>query len=64
MINSKEHYDLMDQFEKGFYYLRLDKEERKLWQNGIIYQNGETNNLFKAYREGYALGKVVERDEV
>ena len=58
MLWKKEHYDLMTQFEKNFPGIRLDKEPKDLWSKGIIYQNGETNNLFKAYRLGYSLGKT------
>lgn len=57
MLYTKEHYDLMAQFEKEFKYLNLEKENKKLWKKSIIYQNGNTNNLFIAYRSGYALGK-------
>lgn len=58
MLQSKEHYDLLAMFEKEFKTMRLDKEAKELWQRGIIYQNGEVNKLFLAYRKGYALGKV------
>lgn len=59
MLFSKEHYDLMAVFEKEFKGFRLDKEEKSLWAKGAIYQNGETNNMFLAYRKGYSLGKVA-----
>lgn len=39
---------------------RLDREDRSVWKYRI-YQNGEANNLFLAYRRGYAFGKAVER---
>jgi hypothetical protein len=61
MLKTKEHYDLMAQFEREFKGMRLDKEDKELWHKGIIYQNGETNNLFDAFRRGYSLGKLVER---
>ena len=53
----KEHYELISQFEKDYNRYRLDKEDKTLWDKGIIYQNGEVNNLFLAYRLGYTLGK-------
>jgi len=59
MLHTKEHYDLMKQFEKDFSHLRLDCENKTLWSKGIVYQNGEANNLFDAYRRGYAFGKAV-----
>lgn len=58
MLLSKEHYDLMAQFEKEYKHLRLDREDKDLWVKCCIYQNGETNNLFLAYRKGYALGCI------
>lgn len=58
-INTKEHYDLMAQFEREFSHHRLDKEPKDLWSKGIIYQNGQANELFLAYRRGYAYGVVV-----
>jgi hypothetical protein len=57
MLFSKEHYDLMAQFDKLFKHFRLDKENRSEWSRGCIYQNGEVNELFKAFRQGYMLGK-------
>lgn len=59
MLGSKEHYELMYQFEKEFKHLRLDREDKELWEKGNIYQSGETNNLFLAYRQGYSFGKVA-----
>lgn len=54
-----EHYKLMEIFEKEKIGLRYEKEPKELWRKGRIYQCGETNNLFKAYRLGYALGKTT-----
>lgn len=59
MLNTKEHYDLMRQFEQEFRHRRLDKEDKTLWPRNIIYQDGAVNELFKAYRQGYALGKAT-----
>jgi len=63
MLKTQEHYDLMAQFEKQFKGCRLDKEPKDDWPRGIIYQNGQTNELFRAYRLGYALGRAIERHE-
>ncbi|MCK9622134.1 MAG: hypothetical protein M0R47_16560 [Methylobacter sp.] len=62
MLFTKEHYDLLKDFEKLFKHERLDKEDKKLWKKGQIYQNGEVNNMFKAFQLGYSFGKVSERD--
>jgi hypothetical protein len=59
LIISKEHIELMFNFEKNFPHLRLDKEDKSMWAKKRIYQNGAVNDLFLAYRLGYALGKAV-----
>ena len=58
-INDKEHYDLMNQFEREFKYLRLEREDKDMWSHGAIYKDGYVNSLFLAYRSGYAFGKIV-----
>lgn len=64
MLNTKEHYDLIEAFERTFrHHGRLDKESKDLWPRGSIYCDGRMNDLFNAYRQGYAYGKVVGRDE-
>lgn len=62
MLKTQEHYDLMAQFERQFKGRRLDREGKQDWARGVIYQDGQTNDLFAAYRWGYALGKAVQRD--
>lgn len=61
MLNTQEHIDLVAMFEREYTGRRLDKEAKELWKLGRIYQHGELNELFLAYRKGYALGKAVER---
>lgn len=61
MLNTKEHYDLLAQFEKAVRHGRFDKEAKQDWGRGIIYQDGRVNEMFKVYRLGYAHGKAVER---
>ena len=60
---SKEHYELMAEFEKvcrdHCNYARLDKEPKASWEKGVIYQSGEVNNLFLLFRKAYALGKTA-----
>lgn len=58
-ITSKEHYDLMAQFEQEFSHRRTDKEDKARWAKGNVYQDGTTNELFLAYRRGYALGIAI-----
>lgn len=58
MLLTKEHYDLMDAFDREFKYEDTTKEPKDMWHRGIVYQNGQTNKLFLAYRRGYSLGKI------
>jgi hypothetical protein len=51
---TKEHYDLIAQFDKTFRGRRLDKESRDLWPRGQVYQDGAVNELFLAFRHGYS----------
>lgn len=57
MLNTKEHYELLEQFERDFKGKRLDKENKVFWASGNIYQSGEVNQLFLAYRLGYSFAK-------
>lgn len=63
-VFSKEQEELMAIFERTMkkYINRIDKEPKELWSSRQIYQNGETNMAFIAFRMGYALGKVVEHE--
>lgn len=58
-ITSREHCELMTNFESRFKGHRLDKEPKELWAKGVCYQDGHVNELFKAYREGCALHKAI-----
>ena len=57
---SQCHYGLMEMFEREFKGMRLDREAKEYWAKGRIYQHGEVNQLFLAYRKGYALGKAID----
>src|SRR5690606_24586457 len=59
MLKTQAHYDLMAQFEKEFKGVgRFDREPKESWPRQIIYQDGQVNELFLAYRRGYAFGKA------
>lgn len=60
-ITSKEHYELMEMFERIYGGERLDRERKENWMRGYVYQNGETNKLFIAFREGVAYGKTTDK---
>lgn len=57
-IITKEHYDLIAMFEKEYPNGRHDKEPKDLWLKGNVYQDGKLNELFIAYRKGYAFGRA------
>lgn len=58
-ITSKDHYELMEMFERLFRGYRMDREDKALWVKGNVYQSGETNALFLAYRQGVAYGRAT-----
>ena len=58
MLKTKEHIDLIEMFEREFSG-RKDKERKDFWPIGRIYQDGQVNELFLAYRRGYAFGKAT-----
>lgn len=58
-IKEKYHYDLMAQFEKQFPHRRFDKEPKEIWPIARVYQDGQTNELFLAYRAGAAYGRAI-----
>lgn len=61
-IGSKEHYEMIAMFEKVFAGEgRFDKEPKEFWTKGNIYQNGEINKLFIAFRHGVAFGTAITR---
>lgn len=58
MLHDKEHYDLMAAFER-YHSGRMDREDKSLWPRGIVYQDGCMNELFLAFRQGYAYAKAT-----
>jgi hypothetical protein len=62
-LHTQEHIELLAMFERDNTFSsrnrRFDKEEKSLWKKGLIYQDAYTNELFLAYRCGYAFGKAV-----
>lgn len=59
MLGTKEHYEVMAEFEKSFKGRRFDKEPMELWKKQRVYQDGNLNELFRAFLLGYSLGKVM-----
>ena len=57
-VGSKEHDEMIKTFDKEYSGFRLEKEDKTLWEKGVIYQNGEVNNMFRAFRFGYAAGRA------
>ena len=60
-LTSKDHYELIAQFDKQFSHRRLDKEDKALWLKGNVYQDGATNELFLAFRSGAAYGVAISK---
>ena len=59
-LKSKEHYEVIEMFKKTFGYgYRLDMEPKEFWSKGAVFQDGELNKLFLAYRSGVAYGKAA-----
>lgn len=56
-LTSKEHYDLIAQFDRDNSSERLDKEQKDLWNIGAVYKDGKVNSLFIAFRDGYSFAK-------
>jgi hypothetical protein len=63
MLLTKEFYDLLAQFEKTYKQERLDREDKVWWAEGHVYQNGYTNDLFKAFQLGYAYCTCIKNLE-
>ena len=60
-LNTKEHYEMMNFFEKMFPYYRHDKEDKSMWAKGVIYEQPELNELFKVFRLGVEYGEALHR---
>lgn len=57
---SKEHYELLAQFEKQNNLTEDAREkDQEWWKRGYVYSNGETNRDFISYRKGYSFGKLI-----
>ncbi len=56
-IQSKEHYDLMAQFEQQF-KTKPAREAKEFWKHSI-YCDGHINRDFIKFREGYSLAKSI-----
>ena len=56
-LTSKEHYDLMANFEQQF-KTKPEREAKELWKHSI-YCDGQINRDFIRFREGYALAKAI-----
>lgn len=56
-LHSQDHYEIMEMFERALKPGRTDKEPKSLWAKGHIYQDGQVNNLFLAFRQGVAYGR-------
>lgn len=58
-VGTKEWEEIIQNFEKHYKHLRLDKEPEEYQKKGQLYQNGEVNNLYTAFALGYSFGRVT-----
>lgn len=58
-IHTQEHIEIMKSFEALKLGSRYETEPKDLWVKGNIYQCGETNKLFIAFRHGYSNGRCA-----
>lgn len=62
-VGTQEHLDLISAFEKHMkttpIRCRLDKEQRTEWRKGRVFQDMNTNDLFRLYCAGYANARCV-----
>ncbi len=63
MLMTEEHYSLLAAFERC-HSGRFDREDKSLWPKGVIYQDGRVNELFLAYRHGYAYSQADTRADI
>lgn len=66
-LGSKEHYDMLDAFERSFksmqLYGRLDRESQDWWSRGVFYQDGQVNVMFRTFTAGYAEARCIYLQE-
>lgn len=64
-LTDKEHYELMEMFEKSLRNLpvyiggHFDRADKEYWSQSNLCNHGDTNKLFLVFRCGYAFGKNV-----
>ena len=57
-LHTKEHQELIEQFERDYPHFDKNKEDKNLWAEfNRIYQDGKVNEIFLAYRCGYSFGR-------
>ncbi len=57
-LHTQEHAEIIDAFERLFPGCH-DKEDKARMSKGNVYQNGEMNKLFDAFRHGYSVARSV-----
>lgn len=63
MLYTKEFYEIMDFFEKNISKTiqkgsqGLRREDKELWKSKYYYCDGNVNESFKIFLNGYMLGK-------
>lgn len=65
---SREMYEALDYYErnaKKVAYMpgSFEREDRKEWQKGYYFKNGEINNGFRLFLAGISYGYNLRREE-
>lgn len=58
-LGSKEHYEVIELFERVYKVVNPVYESRDIQEKGFIYANGELNKSFQDFRKGYAAAKCI-----
>jgi len=61
-ITSKEHYEMMENFEQRF-KAKPTREPKDLWSKGVVYCDGHLNRDFLLFRQGYSLAKAIYQSQ-
>lgn len=58
-----KYYEVLNSFEIDYAHLCLEREPQEYWKYQV-YENDHVNELFFAYRRGYALGRGIGHEQI
>jgi hypothetical protein len=59
MYKSGEIYDVLNVFKRTYKLENSTMEEKSMWKDGHYFCNGEDNELFKSFLNGYSFRKSI-----